>query len=229
MIRFSALSITILAALVLISCASTTEQTSDAARSGFIDDYSKLKPNSEYPGSSDWINNAAIASFSNYNAIIIDPIIVHLSAELVKSGARPDPELMNKVLEYLHSALEREFSKHVKIVRKPGENVIHYRGAITGITTQGGITSNVTNALPVVFVIRTISGQNRVRAQLSMEAVYTDSLTGTLLGTTMQSAGGGAPSRDASGNAQITLDQLSDILDVWANKAAKVLSEALAL
>ncbi len=76
----------------------------------------------------------------------------------------------------MRNALQREFSKHVKIVRQPGENVLHYRAAVTGITTEGGVGSSAINLLPAAFLLRTVSGRNAVRAHLFMEAEYSDSL-----------------------------------------------------
>ena len=198
---------------------------SDAAQSGFLSDYDNLKPNPKYPGSSDWINKDE--KLNKYNAIIVDPAKIRLSKGLIANGARPDPELLNEVLDYLHSALEREFSKHMKIVKKPGDDVMHYRAAITGITTEGGVGSSALNILPVAFALRTATGQNRVRAHLFMEAEYSDSFTGAPVGAVMQSAAGGSPSRDSSGQRQISLKDIKEVLDEWAQKAAEALNEAL--
>ena len=156
---------------------------SDGARSGFLSDYSRLKANPRYPASSDWIDQRA--PLEKYDAMFIDPVTVRLSSGLVQSGARPDPKLLNEVLVYLRNALEREFSKHVKIVKQAGDNVLHYRAAVTGIRTEGGIGSNPANILPAVFVLRTVSGRNDVRAHLFMEAEYSDSLTGAPVGAVM--------------------------------------------
>ena len=153
---------------------------SNDAQSGFLSNYGNLKPNPKYPGSSDWINPDA--QLNKYNAIIVDPAKIRLSKALIANGARPDPELLNEVLDYLHSALEREFSKHMKIVKKPGDNVMHYRAAITGITTEGGVGSSALNILPAAFLLRTATGQNTVRAHLFMESEYSDSVTGEPVG-----------------------------------------------
>ena len=223
--RFKSLFLALGAALALSG--SIAVHATDAARSGFLDDYSKLKPNPKHPGSSDWIDQSA--PLKKYNAMIIDPVTIRLGNGLIKDGARPDPKLLNEVLVYLRDAMEREFSKHVKIVKQPGENVLHYRAAITGITTKGGVGSSVMNVLPVAFVLRTVSGRNDVRAHLFMEAEYSDSLTGAPVAATMQSAAGGSLSGGSSGDARIRLDHLKEVLDQWAAKAAEVLSDTLGL
>ncbi len=208
--------------VVLALSSSACSPTSDAVHSGFLSDYSKLKTDSGHPGSSDWIDQSA--PLRKYNAMIIDPVTIRLSSELVDNGAQPDPELLNKVLVYLHNALEREFSKQVKIVKQPGDNVLHYRAAITGITTEGGVTSSAANVLPAVFALRTVAGMNAVRAHLFMESEYSDSLTGTPLAAVMQSAVGSSVS---GGDAGITVDHLKGVLDGWAIKAAQKLGDTL--
>lgn len=210
---------------VLILLGSIAVVASDSAQSGFLSNYDDLKPNPKYPGSSDWINPDA--QLNRYNAIIVDPVKIRLSKGLIDDGARPDPELLDEVLTYLSNALEREFSKHMKIAKKPGDDVMHYRAAITGVTTKGGIGSSPLNVLPVAFALRTATGQNTVRAHLFMEAEYSDSVTGAPVGAVMQSAAGGSPSRDSGGQRQIVLKDLKEILDQWAQKAGEALSEAL--
>lgn len=213
-----------------LSCTSIV-QASDAARSGFLGDYSKLKENPRYPGSSDWIDQSA--GLKKYDAMIIDPVTIRLSSGLVRRGARPDPKLLDEVLVYLRNALERELSKHVKIVRQSGDNVVRYRAAITGVATEGGIGSSAANILPAMFVLRTVSGRNDIKARLYMESEYSDSLTGTPVAAVMQSAVGGSVSGgssgfgESSGNAQITLNHLRGVLDDWARKAGQILGKTV--
>ena len=206
-------------------------QAADPARSGFLSDYSRLKENPRYPGSSDWIDQSA--GLKKYNAMIIDPVTIRLSSSLVRQGARPDAKLLDEVLVYLRNALEREFSRHVKIVRQPGDNVARYRAAITGVTTEGGVTSSAANVLPAMFVLRTVTGRNDVRARLFMESEYSDSLTGMPVAAVMQSAlgssvsGGSSGFGEGSGDAQITLNDLRGVLDDWARKAGQILGETV--
>ena len=86
----------------------------ETARSGFLSDYSRLEANPDYPGSRDWI--AAGVSTAGYDAMIIDPVTIRLGKGLIDDGARPDAELLSEVLSYLHNALLREFSKHMRVV-----------------------------------------------------------------------------------------------------------------
>ena len=211
--------------VALILSSSACAPTANTAYSGFLNDYDRLQPNSRFPGSSDWIDQSA--SLKKYNAIIIDPVTIRLSSDLVKDGAEPDPRLLNDLLEYMHKALEREFSKQIKIVKRAGKNVLHYRAAITGITTEGGITSSAINAMPIVLAVRTASGMNSINAHIFMEAEYSDSLTGTPVAMVMQAGEGDTVSMMGAGDTTITLKHLQGVVDNWAQKAAQILGETL--
>jgi len=217
-------SLLIASATVLTLSTSIPAYADEVAHSGFLTDYSRLEPNPDYPGSRDWI--APGVSATEYDAMIIDPVTIRLGKGLIADGVQPDAELLDEVLSYLHSALLREFSKHMRIVDKAGPKVVHYRAAITGVTTKGGLRSSITNLLPVVMVVRTVSGRNDVRAQVSMEAKYTDSLTGAPVGATIQSSVGEAVYSDDDAPPGITIDHLKGVLDQWAEKAAEMLNRA---
>jgi hypothetical protein len=190
------------------------------AQSGFLADYSRLEPDPDYPGSKLWVNPQA--QIGSYEAIMIDPVVVHLSPGLIENGARPNAELLNEVLAYLHDSLVREFAKQMKILDKPGDGVVRYKAAITGITAEGGIGGSPVNYLPAVFVLRTATGQNTAKAHIYMEASYTDSVTGAPVGEVIQAATGDK----VKDNAGITLGDLKEVLDKWAVKAAEGFAKA---
>ncbi len=76
--------------------------------------------------------------------------------------------------------------------------------------------------LPAVFALRTVTGQNVTKANLHMEAAYTDSVTGGLVGELIQAATGG----EVQDNADMTLGHLKGVLDKWAVKAAEGFAKA---
>jgi hypothetical protein len=191
-----------------------------SAESGFLSDYSRLKPDPDHPGSKLWVNPKS--DVGSYDAILIDPVAVHLSSGLIENGARPDAELLNEVLEYLHASLKREFSKHAKLAASPGDGVVRYKAAITGINAEGGTGENPVNYLPAVFVLRTATGQNTTKAHVYMEAAYTDSVTGATVAELIQAATGDK----VENNAKISLDDLKGALDKWAVKAADAFVKA---
>ena len=188
--------------------------------SGFLPDYTRLKTDPDYPSSRSWVNPEV--KLGDYNAIIIDPVTVHLSPSLIKDGARPDAELLNQVTDYFHDALTREFkSKKWNVVNKAGDNVARYRAAITGINAVDGLSSNPLHYMPAVFLVRAASGKTSTKAHIYMESSYSDSVTGQTLGEIIQAATGESVSGD-----QITLDTLKGVVDKWARKAAEGFTKA---
>lgn len=188
--------------------------------SGFLPDYTRLKTDPDHPGSKDWVNPEA--RLGHYNAIIIDPVTVHLSPGLIKDGVRPDAELLNQVTDYFHDALTREFKNQKwNVVDKAGDNVARYRAAITGINAEGGLDSNPIHYMPAVFLVRAASGKTSTKAHINMESSYSDSVTGQTLGEVLQAATGESVSGD-----QIALDNLKAAVDKWAKKAAEGFTKA---
>ena len=188
--------------------------------SEFLPDYTQLKVDPDHPGSKNWVNPEV--RLGQYNAIIIDPVTVHLSPGLIKSGVRPDAELLNQVTDYFHGALTREFkNQKMNVVDKAGDDVTRYRAAITGITATGGLDSNPLHYMPAIFLVRAASGKTRKKANIHMESYYSDSVTGQTLGEVLQAATGESVSGD-----QITLDNLNDAVDKWAKKAAEGFTKA---
>jgi hypothetical protein len=190
------------------------------ADSGFLPDYTRLKADPDYPGSKDWVNPDA--KLGQYQAIIIDPVTVHLSPGLIKDGVRPDAEILNQVTEYFHGALVRAFKNQKwNVVDTAGDDVTRYRAAITGISAAGGLDSNPLHYVPAVFLVRAASGKDSKKANINMESYYADSVTGQTLAEVMQAATGESVSGD-----QITLDNLKGAVDKWANKAAEGFTKA---
>lgn len=108
----------------------------------------------------------------------------------------------------------REFGTRFTVTDKPGDGVLRYRAAITGAKPEVEGGKNPLSYVPVMFVVRTATGANNAKAHLFMESIYTDSLTGEVIGEVVQSTFGGET--DAK---QVSLESLKPVLDQWAKKA----------
>jgi len=206
---------------VALSGAAPALAAEDAAGSGFLPDYGKLAKDPDYPESKMWVSPEAKSG--NYASIIVDPVAIHLSAALIKDGARPDPNLLNEVVGYLQDALNKEFAvAGWKVVDKPTDNSLRYRAAITGIKAEGGGNTNPVDFLPAIFVLRTVTGASSAKAHVFMESYYSDALTGDVVAEVLQGAAG-----SSVGGDQISLDNVKGVLDQWAKKAAEGSAKAL--
>jgi len=193
--------------------ASATKTTDHAEFSGFLSDYSQLKPAPGLKNVLEWINPEPWKP--GYNAIIIEQVVTHLDPALIKSGVNPDPEVLNKITDYYHQALVREFSKYFTVTDTAGNGVMRYRAAITGVDAERDMGDNPLDYIPVVLVTRTVSGANSVKAHIFMEAIYTDSVNGQVLAEIVQSATGGDSAKE------ISLGSVRSALDAWAKQAAE--------
>jgi hypothetical protein len=185
-----------------------------AENAGFLPDYSRLTADPDREDTKKWINEEA--QFSRYKSFMIDPVVSHLSPELIKMGARPDATLLNEVTRYMHEALVREYSKYWPVVEQAGDDVLRLRTAITGVNTAGGLNSPV-DYLPFMLAARVATGDASRKAYVHMEGYYSDSVTGELIWEITQAATG----KKASDQASIKLDDLKDVIDRWAKQAAK--------
>lgn len=100
-----------------------------AARTGFIMDYSDLKPHPEIDGKYEHIN----PNFDprKFNKFIVDPVAVNLSKEAMDNNI--DPKDLNRLAKYFRQQIGKELRKGYKIVGKPGPDVARVRTSISEI------------------------------------------------------------------------------------------------
>jgi hypothetical protein len=188
--------------------------------SGFLPDYSRLGDDPYHEDAKIWVNPTL--KTRGYDAVFVDPVTLHLNPDLIKDGVKPDAEVMNKVFDYFHQALVREFGSVLTVADKSGDGVLRYRAAITAVKPEVEGAKNPLNYIPVMFVARAATGKMQAKAYIAMESYYTDSLTNEAMGEVMQSGHGGKADHE-----EITLDSLKPVLDRWAKKAAQSLKREL--
>lgn len=103
--------------------------------SGFLKDYSALKPNAGLGGDIlTYVNADQAKHLRRYVAVTVDPVEVYLSA-----NANPD-KFQSKAAEsltrYFKRALERAVGDAFPVVEAPGPLVLRLRSAIVGVDTS---------------------------------------------------------------------------------------------
>jgi hypothetical protein len=162
-------------------------------------------------------------SRAEYPGIIVAPVVFHLDPKLAKEGVQPDAEAMNQIFDYFHEALTREFSQYFDVTDTPGDGIMRYQAAITGLDTKTDTGDSPIDYLPVVFVARAAAGADKVEARIFMEAFAEDSLTGELLAELVQSGEGG----EVGESKEVTLGSVRPVLDAWAKKSATAAKQAV--
>jgi hypothetical protein len=91
----------------------------EVSQSGFLHDYSQLKPYPEVEGAMLYENPAK--SLKGYDKFIVDPVLAHFAPDT--EGTAIDPDDLKALTE----------SKRYQVVNAPGAGVARLRIAITGI------------------------------------------------------------------------------------------------
>jgi hypothetical protein len=106
--------------------------------SGFLKDYSNLKPNPNLDGSAlTFVNNDAQKNLHRYIAVIVDPVQVYLASDADESKL-PD-KARGVGARYFHKALEGAVSSAFPIATQPGPLVLRLRTAIVGVDVGGEV------------------------------------------------------------------------------------------
>ena len=139
-------------------------QAQKAAYSGFLGDYSKLRPSPEVEDALYYQSPGK--SLRDYDKFIIDPVLVHFAPNA--KGTALDPTKLKKVTDYVYDEAVKALSVRYTVVTAPGPGVLRIRAALTDIKK----TTPAMNIHPATK----LSGLGLGGA--SMEAEALDSQTG---------------------------------------------------
>jgi hypothetical protein len=193
---------TIVSIASLSGCASTGESTnlgssgganvvasvttsSNAARVGFLTDYSKLQPMPGGGGMQCWRD--AGVDWKKYDKALIERIQVYFD----RTGTQKpvDPSDLKTLLDYFHNAVVTDLKPTTQIVNAAGPGVIRVRFALTSLTPTNTSASLVGTVVPYGFVAEIGSGAATGRpagstpylGQTGMEVQFRDGASGAVI------------------------------------------------
>jgi len=182
--------------VVLTGCASTTPPT----RTGFISDYGRL--HKAEAGAMRFIS----PELREYKCYMVDPVEMRIQRDVLKPNERAE------VAAYMRDALTRILkAQGFDLTNQPGPGVARVRVAITDVQ----LSKWYLNLHPASKVTGAGSGG------ASMEAEVIDSVTGKQLAAVIQIGRGNQFELDTFSK----LDDVKDVIDKWADNAAKRLKE----
>ncbi|UCD32728.1 MAG: DUF3313 domain-containing protein [Desulfobacterales bacterium] len=188
--------------LALVGCAGP-----QAAKTGFLKDYSKLQPHPEIEGRHRYINPNIDAS--KYNKFIVDPVAINLSKEGKEKDI--DPEDMEKLARYFRKQIAVELKKDYQIVNKTGPDVMRIRTSISEI--------DKTNPLLNIHPGTKLTGVGLGGAGAEMELV--DSVTGERIAAAIDNQKGSRLDITGGltwyGNAESVMDNWAEDLKKWVD------------
>jgi hypothetical protein len=116
-----------LVALLLVACAQTTPVPPRAETSGFLDDYSLLRP-----GGKDEVRlvyRNPQTNWASYHKVLLEPVTLWRSGRKAFAPV-PDEDLLRLVSDF-QDAVRRSLGERFQIVDKPGPGVMRIRLGIT--------------------------------------------------------------------------------------------------
>ena len=168
----------LLATTLLSSCA-TTRQTRSVDESGFLGDYSMLRP-----GKGDETQLTYVApgvDWSGYDAIMLDSVTLWESDETRALA----PEEAQRMTDFFYAALHEALAKDFRIVERPGKGVLRVRAALTEARGARVLANAVTSVVPQARLASTVLGAATdvqvFVGRASAEVEITDSASGKRL------------------------------------------------
>lgn len=201
-------------------CASS--QVDPSQYSGFLKDYSRLKPAESATGAPvmRWIDPDV--KLSAYSQVYIEPS---------QFFPKPQPtavisaQTLQSITRYFDTALQRELGKTLRLASGPGPDTLVLRPAITAVSTrtEGLKPYEVIPIALVAAAVNTAAGGRDQNVEIATEAAFLDADTNKVLAQVVRKGSGTPLENDKT---QLTLDAVRPALDGWA-KDLRLSVEAL--
>jgi hypothetical protein len=182
-------------------CASS--RVDPAQYSGFLKDYSLLKPAESATGAPvmRWIDPDV--KLGKYTQVYIEPS---------QFFPKPQPtavipaQTLQAITRYFDTALQRELGKNLPLASGPGPDTLIVRPAITAVSTS-------TEGLKPYEAVNTATGGRDQNVEIATEAAFLDADTHKVLAQVVRKGSGTPLENDKT---QLTLDSVKPVLDGWA-------------
>ena len=200
-----------------------TYQERDIAPSGFLKDYSELKPGTGDEALYRYIKPGV--DWKKYTKIILDPISIYKTPDSDLNGI-PEEELKS-LADYLDATIREHLKNDYTFVTTPGPDTMRIRTAITQASGASVGLNVVSSVVPIGIalanVTKLVSGKYPFVGQAGIECEFLDSMTGTRLAAAMDARAGSKTW--VAGNKFASWSDAKSAFDFWAERAAKVLTE----
>jgi len=188
--------------------------------SGFLSDYSKLKPNPRFERTLSYVRDDPAKNIHRYVAIILEPVAVYVSSD-TDPKALPDRGRA-ALAEYFQQAIDNAVADAFPVVRDGGPLVLRLRSALIGVDV-GAETAPDQNGAPGEALARPV---NIGRVTVEMELV--DSETGEQIAAVVdqQNLGEGAVVGSAHFSHEERFRAATQAFDGWAGRLRDFLDSA---
>lgn len=199
--------------LLLAGCSSSTTQPDQY--SGFLPDYSILKPATSASGAPvmRWVKPGL--DLNQYNAVLVEKPQYYPKP---KPSEQVNQKTLNDVADFLQKAMQRELAGRLKIVDQAGQGVLVLRSAITAVdvSAQGLQVYEVIPIALAVAAASTAAGTRDEDTNIYVEMQVLDGATGKPVAEIVRKGTGLQLENDKT---QLTVKDLEPVLNTWAKDA----------
>jgi hypothetical protein len=191
----------------------TRQRRGEAVHSGFLGDYSQIKPQEGYAAQEIFINSET--NWSRYEAIYIESVSLWVNEETRELPA----EDQQRITDTLYQAMHEKLSEKFRVVDRPGPNVIKARMALTQAQGAKVALNVVSTVVPQVRTASTVLGLAGDTAAIvgsaSVEMEARDSITNERLAAAIDARAG----TKGINRAFSKWSDVEAICDFWAEHA----------
>lgn len=169
-----------LAAGLLSGCTSTY-QARKAEPSGFLGDYSQLRPGQGDEALLVYVNSRA--NFQAYNKIMLDPVRIYATRD--SSLAKLPQEDLRRLVNYLDATMREHLAGDYTMVNQPGPGVMRLRMAITEARGAKVVLDTISTLMPIGLALSEVknlaTGSHSAVGSVGVECEGLDAVSNTRL------------------------------------------------
>lgn len=206
------LSFILISTALLAGCASNT--VSEEKYSGFLKDYSILKPSADDPDTLAYVSPGV--DWKKYSNVMVDRILIITP----DSEQQTDSRLLVAIADKFQELLKQEISRKFSVVEQAGDGTIRLQAAITGAYTSYE-DMKAYQYIPIAAAFTgaaRASGAEKKHPRVMTEIRLVDSVNGQLLGQAIDLK---ANKESEVEGSQITLADVVPILEQWAQRVSE--------
>lgn len=177
------------ACIGLIGCAASGMK--NVRKSGFLGDYSQLKPGTGDQAALVYVNPNA--DFKRYNKIMFDRVKVQLAPSA--ANRELDPVILRQLADYYQKALVDAVKGGYQIVDQPGPDVLWVRTAIVDVVPSNPTANTLSSIVPIGLAVSAVAkasaDANLGTGEAATEIEVLDSLTRQRLAAAVDRRQGG--------------------------------------
>ena len=212
------LGMVLIGTLFLGACAAGGMKTVE--QSGFLRDYSQMKPGGEDRAAQTYVKPGV--NFKPYTKLMFERVVVALNSSAV--GREIDPEVLKEMTDYYQNALQEAVKDGYQIVDKPGPDVLWVRVAITDVAPSNPTANTMSSIVPVGIAVSAVTkattDANLGTGEAATEIEVLDSVTKERLAAAVDRRQGGKAAFRGK------WEDTKQAFDFWAKRFRVRLDEA---